>query len=93
MKPIRIAALCLAGLAGLAGLASSAAWADETIPEKATVIKNGATRATKKAVNRVKEATCAKSDAECLAKKAKHRATEAGDAVGDKASEIKNKVD
>ena len=67
--------------------------ADETVPEKAKVIKNDATRATKKAVNRVEEAVCAKSDAECLARKAKNRTTEAADAVGDKVSETKNKVD
>lgn len=75
------------------GLGLTAAWAEETVPEKAKVIKNDATRATKKAINRVEEAVCAKSDAECLARKAKNRATEAGDAVGDKVSQTKNKID
>ncbi|MBK7864712.1 MAG: hypothetical protein IPJ65_40150 [Archangiaceae bacterium] len=86
------AAIKLAAVLSLA-LGLTAAWADETLPEKAKVIKNDAARATKKAVNRVEEAVCAKSDAECLARKAKHRATEAGDAVGDKVSETKNKID
>ncbi len=74
-------------------VAATHAWAAETIPEKATVIKNDVKRATKKAVNRVEEAVCAKSDAECLARKAKNRATETGDVVIDKVSETKNKVD
>ncbi len=75
------------------GLVITNAFADETLPEKAKVIKNDTTRATKKAVNRVKEAVCAKSDAECLARKAKNRVNEAGDAVVDKVSETKNKAD
>ena len=74
-------------------LGISRAVADETVPEKAKVIKNDATRATKKAVNRIEEAVCAKSDAECLARKAKNRTTEAADTVGDKVSETKNKID
>lgn len=69
------------------------AWADETLPEKGKVIKNDAARATKKAIHRVEEAVCAKSDAACLAKKAKNRVTETGEALGDKVSETKNKVD
>ena len=71
----------------------SPAFADETVPEKAKVLKNDATLATKKAVNRVEEALCAKSDTECLATKAKNRTREAADAVGDKVSETKNKID
>jgi hypothetical protein len=75
------------------GLGMSLAFADETVPEKVTVVKNDAVRATKKAINRVEEAVCAKSDAECLARKVKNRAREAADAVGDKVSETKNKLD
>lgn len=75
------------------GLGTTLASADETVPEKAKVIKNDASRATKKAVNRVEEAVCLKSDAECLARKAKNRTAEAADAVGDKVSETKNKID
>lgn len=71
---------------------SSLAMADQTIGEKAKVVKNDAVRATKKGAHRVQEALCAKSDLECLAKKGKHRATEAGDAVGDKVSETKDKI-
>ena len=71
----------------------SPAFGDETVPEKAKVVKNDAVRATKKAVNRIEEAVCAKSDVECLARKAKNRTREAADAVGDKFSETKNKID
>jgi hypothetical protein len=83
------------GLAALLTLClgTTSAFADETVPEKAAVVKNDAVRATKKAVHRVAEAVCAKSDAECLAKKAKNRTTETVDAAGDKVSEVKNKVD
>jgi hypothetical protein len=69
------------------------AFAEETIPEKAKVVKNDVGRAGKKALHRTEELLCAKSDAECLAKKAKHRITEAADATADKADELKNKVD
>lgn len=82
----------LAAVLALA-LCAPLAFADETVPEKAKVVKNDAVRATKKAVNRVEEAVCAKSDAECLARKAKNRTREAADAVGDKVSETKNKID
>ena len=84
---VKLAALLSLSVAG------THAWGAETIPEKVKVLKNDATRATKKAVNRVEEAVCAKSDAECLARKAKNRATETGDVVIDKVSETKNKVD
>ena len=75
------------------GFGVSIASAAETLPEKAKVVKNDASRATKKAVHRIEEAVCAKSDAECLAKKAKNRAVETTDAVGDQVSETKNKID
>lgn len=74
-------------------LSSTSALAEQTVPEKAKVVKNDAGRGVKKAVNRTKEAVCMKSDAECLARKAKHRVEEAGDAAGDKLDEVKDKVD
>ena len=74
-------------------LGMTPAFAEETVPEKAKVVKNDAKRAAKKAGNRAKEMVCAENDAECLAKKAKHRVTEGADAAVDKADEVKNKVD
>ncbi|MBC7467500.1 MAG: hypothetical protein H7256_16035 [Bdellovibrio sp.] len=67
--------------------------AEETMGEKAQATTNDAGRAMKKGAHRAKEAVCMKSDAKCLAEKAKHRGQEAGDAIGDKASEVKNNVD
>ena len=67
--------------------------AEETMGEKAQATANDAGRAVKKGAHRAKEAVCMKSDAKCLAEKAKHRGQEAGDAVSDKASEVKNNVD
>ena len=74
-------------------LALTPAFAAETTPEKAKVIKNDAGRGVKKGAHRVEEAVCMKSDAACLAEKAKHRTGEAVEATGDKASELKNKAD
>jgi len=74
-------------------LAAAPVLADQTVPEKAKVVKNDAVRGTKKTVNRVKEAVCLKSDAECLARKAKHRVQEGADATVDKVDEVKDKVD
>ncbi len=67
--------------------------ADENLPEKATDKVHDTKREMKKKAHRGEEKSCAESDAECLAKKAKNRSTEAGDAVKDKATETKNKVD
>ena len=67
--------------------------AEETMGEKAKDTMKDAKRSVKKGAHRVEEAVCAKSDAKCLAEKAKHRASEGGDAVSDKAEELKNNVD
>lgn len=69
------------------------AYALETETERNDATKNELKREANKAVNRVEEAVCMDSDTECLKQKVKNRAEEAGDAVKDKASEIKNKVD
>lgn len=76
----------------IAGFAATV-HAEETMGEKAQATTKDAGRAMKKGAHRAKEAVCMKSDAKCLAEKAKNRGTEAGDAVSDKASEMKNKVD
>lgn len=67
--------------------------AEQTVPEKAAVVKNDAVRAVKKAVHRAQELVCLESDAECMARKAKHRVVEAVDATADKVEEVKDKVD
>lgn len=80
-------------LLSMSCLFSTVVLAEETMGEKANVVKNDAKRAVKKAAHRVQEAVCADSDAECLAKKAKNRAVEATEAAVDKASEVKNQLD
>lgn len=65
----------------------------QTMGEKAADKARDAKRATKKGVNRVKEAVCMEGDVKCAAKKAKHRVEEATDATVDKAKEVKDKVD
>jgi len=70
-----------------------AAHAEETATEKVGTTANDAKRSVKKGMNRAKEAVCMEGDVKCAAKKAKHRATETGDVIQDKASEVKDKVD
>lgn len=72
---------------------TAAVHAEETVAEKTKVMAHDAKRAMKKGAHRAEEMVCMKSDAKCMAEKAKHHASEAGDAVSDKASEIKNKMD
>ncbi len=73
--------------------AFTSAFALETENEKNEATKKELSRTTDKAINRVKEAVCIESDTECLKQKAQHRLEEATDAVKDKASEVKDKVD
>jgi hypothetical protein len=72
-------------------------FAKETLTEKSKVMVNSSQRSAKKALHRTKESACGKltgaSKAECLAEVAKNRLEEGKDAVKDKASEVKNKVD
>ncbi len=79
----------LLSVCALAGACTS----EETLGEKASVVKNDAVRTSKSAVHKVEEVLCAKSDAICLAEQAKNRAGEAVDAVVDTAKEIEGKVD
>lgn len=71
--------------------------AEETQIEKVKVEINTVGRKTKKTINRTKEVLCGQltgdNKAACLAKKAKHRIEEGTDAIKDKATEIKDKVD
>ena len=77
----------------LVGGMTAAVHAEETMGEKTTATAHDAGRAMKKGAHRASEAVCMKSDTKCLAEKAKHRGQETGDAVSDKASEVKNNVD
>ena len=89
MKTILIA-LCLFSF-------TTSSYAEETSAEKAKASLNTAGRKTKKAVNRTKEALCGRltgdSKIECLAKKTTHKVEEGVDAIKDKGSEVKNKID
>ena len=73
------------------------ATAEETLSEKAQATAKTGKRKVTKVINRTSEAICGKltgdSKIECLAKEAKNNLNEAGAAVGDKASELKNAVD
>jgi hypothetical protein len=71
----------------------TSAYALETENEKNEAAKKELSRTTDKAINRIKEAVCLESDVECLKQKAQHRVEEVSDAVKDKASEIKDKLD
>lgn len=72
---------------------SGAVHSEETIAEKAATAGRDMKRAAKKGMHRMKEAVCMKDDMKCLAEKAKHRGQEIGDAIKDKATEVKDKVD
>ncbi len=72
---------------------ASLSQAEETLSESAKASGNTAVRKIKKGGNRLKEAICMEGDLKCAAEKAKHRAHEAGEAMGDKAKEVKDKVD
>ncbi len=82
----------LAMLAAM-GLLMSLAQAEETVGESAKATGNTVVRKMKKGGHRMQEAVCMEGDLKCAAEKGKHRVHEAGDAIGDKAKEVKNKVD
>lgn len=75
------------------GLMSSLAHAEETVKESAENAGHKMKHAMKKGVNRAKEAVCMEGDLKCAGKKGQHRMEETGDAIGNKAKEIKDKVD
>ena len=76
---------------------SNLALAEEKVGEKVTDKGRDVKRDVKAKAHRVEEKACDKSDektyADCMAKRAGNRAEEAKDAVGDKSTEVKNKVD
>ncbi len=75
------------------GILMSLAHAEETVGEKAKATGNTMARKMKKGAHRMQEAVCMEGDMKCAAEKGKHRVHEAGDAIGDKAKEVKDKVD
>lgn len=83
-------------LAGIL-MCSTAAFAEETTSEKVNTGLNKAGSKMNKAGRDASEKFCdstkGKSDPTCLGKKAKNAAKNAGDAISDKAVEVKDKVD
>ncbi len=73
------------------------AFADQGMGEKATDKVHDVKRDVKAKANRAEEKSCDKNDdksyADCMAKKTGNRASEAKDAVKDKSTEVKNKID
>jgi Na+-translocating ferredoxin:NAD+ oxidoreductase RnfG subunit len=76
----------------LGGISSMA---EETTREKIKDAGNDLKHSVKKGVNKVKDETCEMTNGkiECVAKKIKHKASNAVDESGNKAKEIKNKID
>ena len=75
------------------GFMMGVAHAEETMGEKASTAGNKAKHAMKKGANRMKEAVCMEGDLKCAAKKGEHRIEEGADSLGNKAKEMKDKVD
>lgn len=78
-----------------APLFSTLAWAEETTGEKVGEVASDTKKAVKKGVRNMKDATCemVNGKMECAGKKLKHKAQNAGDEIGDKADDVKKKVD
>ncbi len=85
-----IASLILFGGLGLSH-------AEESMTGKVQDTTNSVTRSAKKGMHRTAEAICGKltgdNKVQCLAKEAKNRVEESKDAVADKVTEVKNKMD
>ena len=75
------------------GFVLSTAYATETVTEKVEATSKELKREAKKTVNRAEEALCTESEAECMKQKMKHRTEEALEAVRDKTTDLKNKLD
>lgn len=75
------------------GLILSTAHATETVPEKVEASSKELKREANETVNRATEALCTESEAECLKRKMENRADETWEAVKDKATDLKNKLD
>lgn len=84
----KLTAVAVVGL-----LITAPVWAEETAGEKVEEKSNDLKRSVKKGAHQVEEAGCTGTKAECTKKKAMHRGEETKDKAGDKASEVKNKVD
>ncbi len=81
------------GVLMVLGLILSTAHATESVPEKVEASSKELKREAKKTVNRAEEALCTESEAECLKLKMKNRTAETWDALKDKATDLKNKLD
>ncbi len=86
---ITVKGLALAAVMGVTPVLNAA----QSDTEAGHATKHDIKRESKKAVNRVEEATCMEGDAACAGEKAKHRMEEAGDATKDKVEETKDRMD
>ncbi|MFT3843073.1 MAG: hypothetical protein QM723_39155 [Myxococcaceae bacterium] len=76
----------------IVGLTAGPAMA-QTAGDKVKETGNDIKREGRKGANRVDESLCTGTKAECAARKAKHRGQETKDAVDDKATEVKDRVE
>ncbi|MES2768546.1 MAG: hypothetical protein V4596_05305 [Bdellovibrionota bacterium] len=67
-------------------------FAETTTTEKVQEVGQDTAKVAKKGVRATKDAVCMKGDVECAAQKAKHKVQNAGDEIGDKADDVKKKV-
>lgn len=80
-------------MAALLSAPLSLAKADENVGEKVEDKVKDVSRDVRKKGHRAEEKACKDGTMNCAGKKMKNRGKEAGDAIEDKSSEIKNKVD
>lgn len=66
--------------------------AETTVKENVQEMGQDTSKHAKRAVRATKDVVCMDSDAACLAQKAKHKAQNAGDEIGDKANDVKKKI-
>ena len=71
---------------------ASVSFAETTVGEKVQEVGQDASKNVKKGYRASKDAVCMKGDVECAAQKAKHKMQNAGDEIGDKADDVKKKV-
>lgn len=67
-------------------------FAETTTAEKVQEVGQDASKNVKKGYRATKDVVCMKGDVECAAQKAKHKVQNAGDEIGDKADDVKKKV-
>lgn len=66
--------------------------AETTTVERVQEVGQDASKNVKKGYRAAKDAVCMKGDVECAAQSAKHKVQNVGDEIGDKADDVKKKV-